>query len=833
MKQILRILFVLSGMLPVIQTQAQEIRGRILDRQSRRPLAFVNIVYKSSGKGTVSNIDGEFSIASFDEVEFLKFSYVGYQTRTLTRKEINPGRPMLVELVQKPYDIEEVRILPGVNPAHRIINLVLENRDRNNPEKMHSFSYTSYSKMYFTVKTDSMYAESPAGGNPAAKASEGAEEGDTNPGDSAGKGDLKEMEDFLRDNHLFLMEFVSHREFLYPDRNRETVTASRVSGFKDPSFTLLASQIQSFSFYDELIMIWDRKYLNPISRGSTRKYLFILEDTMYTENNDTLFMISFRPLRGKNFDGLRGILHINSNGYAIQDVIAEAAENSGFFRVRIQQKYDLIDGRQWFPVQLNTDVMISPGNAKVNGMPMTLVGIGKTYLSDIRLDPGLSRKDFSQVELEVEEDAHRKDEDYWNRYRENPITRKDSNTYHLIDSIGEEAHFDRALNVFETFASGYIPVGFLNLDYQSIVSWNRYEGFRLGAAAETNEKISRFLRIGGLFAYGTRDREFKYGGHLKLNLNRRQDAFLKLAYSKDVVETAGWNFIEKPPITSSEIFRSFLIAGKDDLEEKSAEVQFRALRYFKINLYLHQDLRTVTTDYRYRVSSPEGDRLLDRFHITETGLGLKYAFREKFLETPRGNRISLGTTYPVLYANLHMGLPILGGEFEYLKIEGKMSKTFISKSTGDTRITLVGGLADRNLPYPLLYSGEGSFGIFTIETENSFATMRMNEFVSDRFASLHFRQDLGKLLFSRGEFQPGIVLAASAGFGRMKFEGGHVNLDEKTLEKGYYETGILFNNLLRQWFLGYGLGVFYRFGPYTLLKTIDNFAFKFTVRFNL
>jgi hypothetical protein len=166
-------------------------------------------------------------------------------------------------------------------------------------------------------------------------------------------------------------------------------------------------------------------------------------------------------------------------------------------------------------------------------------------------------------------------------------------------------------------------------------------------------------------------------------------------------------------------------------------------------------------------------------------------------------------------------------------LEGKVTKTFVTKSLGDTKLALVGGWADRSLPYPLMYTGAGSYGVFTIETENSFATMRLNEFISDRFAGIHFQQDFGKLLFSREKFQPGIVLAASAGYGSMRHDSCHVNLDQNTLDKGYYESGILFNNLLRQWILGYGLGVFYRFGPYTLPKTIDNFAFKFTIRINI
>ncbi len=713
---------------------------------------------------------------------------------------------MLIQMERKAYDIEEVTILPGLNPAHRIIRLASGNRKINNPEKQRSFSYTSYSKMYFTLDTDSL-------GN-------------------AQDTSRKDMEEFLEKQHLFLMEFVSERKYKPPDKNKEVVTASRVSGFRDPSFTMLASQIQSTSFYDELIVIWDKKYLNPISQGSTRKYLFVLEDTMYTEQMDSLFVISYRPLKGRNFDGLKGILHINSRGYAIQNVIAEAAETTGIFRIRIQQKYEYLDGRQWFPVQLNTDIILSPNNAETNGEPVRLLGIGKSYLSDIVLDPVFTNREFDHIELEVKDGAHKQEEDFWSGYRVNPLSRKDSNTYHFIDSVGQEVHLDRTLKVFETFAAGYIPIGFLNLDYRSLIHWNPYEGFRFGAAAETNDKIAWWFNIGGKVAYGIRDKRMKFGGYGKLNLNYRKDAWLKFKYDNDVVETAGIRFIERPPITSSEVFRSFLIAQKDIVEEKAIELRFPLLRYMTINTYFSRADRQVTSDYRYSKGPSEGEQT-DRFAVAETGLLLRYAHKEKFLETPRGHRLSLGTAYPVVYANVRVGLPMLDGEYEYTKVEAKLTKTFTSKSLGDTKIALAGGWIDRDLPYPLLYAGMGSYGTFTIETENSFATMRLNEFVSDRFANLYFQQDFGKLLFSSGRFQPGIVLASSAGIGWLTDPAGHVNLDQQSYEKGYFESGILFNNLLRQWFIGYGLGVFYRYGPYTLPKTIDNFAFKFTIRFNL
>ena len=804
---------ILSGILiSHIRAQGESIHGRITDERTGRFLAFVNIIYKASGLGTVSDIDGEFSIPVSSGIEFLKFSYVGYEIQMIPGTQIHPGQSIPVRLVEKAYDIEEVQILPGVNPAHRIIRLASENRKINDPEMMQSFTYTSYSKMYFTLDTDSMARD--------------VQDPET---DSS----IVELEEFLEDNHLFLMEFVSERAFMHPDRNRETVTASRVSGFKDPSFTMLASQIQSFSFYDELFLIWDKKYLNPISRGSTRKYLFILEDTTYTPSHDSLFVISYRPLRNRNFDGLKGVLHINSNGYAVQNVIAEAAENEGLFRVKIQQQHEFIDDRQWFPVQLNTDIILSPKNVDANDMPVTLVGIGRSYLSDIVLDPPLNKRDFNHVEVVVEDNAHKKDAAYWDQYRATPLSRRDTNTYILIDSLGEEANLDRKLLLLETFASGYIPVKFLNIDYRSILNWNQYEGFRLGLAAETNERISRWFSIGGKFAYGTRDHRFKYGGHLRVNMNRRADAFIKFMYNNDVKESAGISFIEKPPITSSEFFRSFLIANKDIIEEKEVSIQFPAIRYMKIRASLNQNLRQVTTDYRYSTTVNNETIETDRFNFTSLGFQIKYAYRESFLETPRGNRISLGTNYPVLYANISFGIPALNGEFEYTRLEAKVSKTFISKSLGDTRLAVLGGWVDRNVPYPIMYAGNGSYGTFTIETENSFATMRLNEFVTDRFVNLHFQQDFGKLLFRKNRFQPGIVLATSAGYGKMEYGENHINLPGEDYENGYFESGILFNNLLRQWFIGYGLGVFYRYGPYTLPKTIDNFAFKFTIRFNI
>ena len=806
------------------------INGRIIDRQSGESLPFVNIVYNSRGYGIVSNIDGKFSLTVTPEVEFLKFSYLGYHSLLTDINFATSNPDLIIKLDPKSYDINEVTIKPGINPAHRIINKAIENRDLNNPEKMKSFSYRSYNKMYFTVQPDTM--DHPGreewSDSMAIQTNINIKTEDTTALDSS----LAATMDFLENQYLFLMEFVSEREFLFPDKNKEVVTASRVSGLKDPSFTLLATQIQSFAFYNELIMIWDKKYVNPISKGSTSRYLFILEDTLFTERNDTLFIISFRPLKGKNFDGLMGILHINTNGYAIQDVIAEAAEKETIFSVKIRQKYDWLENQQWFPAEMNTDFILSTDNMNMNGNPVSFIGVGKSYLSNIILNPELKKRDFGSVELEVQDDAHKKSDDYWTPYRVVPLTSKDTNTYRIIDSIGEEANLDRSITIAETLASGYFPWRFLDINYRSLINYNTYEGFRFGLGLQTNRKLSEWFTVGGHFAWGTRDSDFKYGGHLKIFFDPITETFIQYKYNNDVIESAGINFLNDIPLTSSEIYRNFFIANKDIVEEHEIALGSSLIPYFRFNIFLNRSIKQVTTDYSFQVEKEESSSS-QVFRFTEIGARLRFAYKEKFMETPRGSRISMGTNYPIVNFNIIKGTDWLQGEYEYLKLEARISKTFITKSFGNTNLAISGGMVNSNIPYPNIYSGYGSYGVFVPEVQNSFGTMRMNEFVMDHFAFAFLQQDFGSLLFKRGRFQPGIVLVTSAGYGDLIYESNHENIDLNTIENGYYESGILIENLLRRWFIGYGVGVLYRYGPYSLNKTIDNFAFKFTISINL
>ena len=110
--------------------------------------------------------------------------------------------------------------------------------------------------------------------------------------------------------------------------------ASRVSGFKNPIFAFIGSQLQSFSFYNERFNIFEKYYINPISNGCTGKYYYQIEDTLYNTQTDTTFIISYRPKVNTNFEGLKGLLYINTFHWAIENATAEPV-----YRTRKRNKY--------------------------------------------------------------------------------------------------------------------------------------------------------------------------------------------------------------------------------------------------------------------------------------------------------------------------------------------------------------------------------------------------------------------------------------------------------------------------------------------------------------
>ena len=613
--------------------------GRITDAKSKEPLAFVNIIYNAKNQGTSTDLDGYFKIDDYSKIEFLRISYLGYTTKIVSKDELGGKHYIELSLDEDVTSLDEVTVLPGENPAHRIVNLVIANANKNNPEKMRSFSYVSYNKMYFTADVKPPEDTSAYG----------------NDNDSS-------FSQLLARQHLLLIESVTERIFRYPDNNKENVIAHRMSGMKNPAFTLLATQFQSMSFYSDHISLLDKRFLSPISKGSTSKYFFQIEDTMYNSSMDTVFVISFIPLKNKVFDGLKGVMNINTNGYAIESITAEPNEPSEVFTVSIQQKYELVDSIQWFPVQLNTNLIfnilqVPDGTKPAEGERQKytpMIGIGKSYISDISLNPDIKRREFINQGVMVNDKATKQDDDFWNQYRKDSLTSKDLETYRVIDSLGKEINLDKKVEIMEILAAGYIPWKFINFDLGSIIWFNEYEKVRLGLGIETNDRLTKWVTLGGYGAYGFGDKAWKYGAKVQFNLWPSHDLKLGVTYKRDLDFSDGMAFNRRTQKLSSQSVYEWFLSEMDSISEHKAYVEFKALRYLSARLQFRHYTKDIINTDRYNFTGT-----IDKHYTAaEAGIYLRFAYKEKFFQTPRGTKVSLGTKYPIMYFNFIKSVPV-------------------------------------------------------------------------------------------------------------------------------------------------------------------------------
>jgi len=794
---ILLLSFCLNGF-----AQNYSVSGKVIDSESKEPLAFVNIVVNNGKYGGATDIDGKFLIKSPQKILSLKLSYVGYETLSIPVS--TSDQYLIIKLKSTSYDLSEVVIIPGENPANRIIRKTIENRNLNDPEKISSFSYTSYDKMMFTAVVDTLKPKDPLS--------------DT--------WDI-DIQDFVEAQHLFFMETVAKRKFLAPDKSYQKVIANRMSGFKDPLFVFLITQFQSFSFYKPTISIFDKNYINPISKGSLNKYFFLLEDTTYLKT-DTVFIISFRPGRNKNFDGLKGLLYINTHGYAIQNVIAEPAIDEKGISIKIQQMYELIDDEKWFPVQLNTDLLFN------NNTPYSykFIGQGKSYIREIVLNEQFVKREFSNIEIDVEPEAASRNEDYWEQYRVDTLNQKELNTYQVIDSIGKKYKFDKRAKIFEALTTGQIPWGVIDIDINKIMRYNEHEGFYLGIGLHTNDRVSQLFKTGGYWGYGFRDKTTKYGGDLQLLLHKNSELRLKFSYINDVTESGSVRYFDHSidNISSNTMLRDYLINRMDRTIREKVEIGFRTFNYLKTNIAFSHTLKDPAYDYYFGTREKNVTVGVDEFNFIELSLGFKYAPKEKFIRNTK-KKISLGTNYPIIWIQYTRGFDnILEGEYSFDRFDFRITKSVYIKYLGRSSFELNSGYINGDIPATNLYNGHGSNTMnFTLLAPFSFATMHMNEFLVSKYVSLYFMHNFGKLLIRTKLIEPEIIIANNLGFGWLDNPESHYEIEVQSFDKGYYESGLLINKIIDFGFYNIGAGMFYRYGPYSFNRTNKNMAWKISI----
>jgi hypothetical protein len=283
------------------------LKGKVVDAKTKESLPFAIIQLSGTTNGTSADIDGNFSLEVNELQKSITVSLVGYEKETLLISDVKNVSSIVIKLNPKNINLMEVEVKASENPANKLINEVIKRKPLFDISNLKNYICETYSKTYFTTCN---------------------KEGDeiTSPKDT-----------FLNKQYLFLMEDVTEKKYQYKNNTQEKVIASRTSGLKKHSFGNFASQLQSFTFYDDKIKVLDIQYINPLTGGTHQRYWFTIKDTLI-QHADTTIIIRFAPKKTLKVNGLEGLLYINKAEFVLTNVIAKpfnAGETDS--EIKIQQ----------------------------------------------------------------------------------------------------------------------------------------------------------------------------------------------------------------------------------------------------------------------------------------------------------------------------------------------------------------------------------------------------------------------------------------------------------------------------------------------------------------
>lgn len=807
-------------------TQAQfQINGIVKDASTNKPLPFATIS-TPSGNNTVSDVDGKFSLLSKASVLKFTVSYVGFSPKNMISE---PTKKFYIILLSPKSDNLNEVVIRNENPALTIIKKAIQNKNNNDPQKkLKSFQFKAYNKLIVTANPDSINGWI-----------------DSVFTKKRHQVQLKidssdyQFKKIISKQHLFQTEKVSQFQFNETGL-KETILGTKMAGFKQPVYEILAFNLQSFSIYDPRYELFETKYNSPIADDALSYYNYKLLDTVSIEGRNTL-MIYFKNKKKKNAAGLEGILYIDQNNFAVAKAVSRikgVLDITGIHKFTYFPKEDL-----WFPTSKNFKIVKGKNDDDIKILGGTIqfeadtedfksrkkVASDFTYLlsetnySEIVYNiPVYIKKSF--ISIDLKEDAANKNEAFWNTYRIDSLDFRSQKTYSALDSISTKKRIENRLRLGRKIINGYVPLGPIDLDLRYLLSYNNYEGFRLGLGGITNEKFSRKYRVEGYSAYGTKDGNFKYNLGAAARIGKFSNTWIGGSYTDDVREIASTVFAvdkrvfkiyDPRPINVTTFYNHVTWKGYIETKIIPKTESVWQLSHSRIEPKF---------DYVYNLNG----KLFDTFNMTTAMVSLQWNPFSDYMQTPTG-RIEIEKRFPKFTFQYTQSLPkVFDNDFTFGKIDlrAEYEKKYLNGQK--TALLIAAGYAFGDVPLTHLYNTSPNsltkdrvIQRITISGKNSFETMYFNEFFSSQFVLFQLKHGSKRVTLFK-KVKPSLVLVTRMAWGNLEKPEQHIGIEYKTLNKGYFESGIELNQIYK----GFGLSGFYRYGPNQLPRFEDNLSIK-------
>ncbi len=515
----------LSGFFAQAADEAIEISGKVTDRKTDEPIPFVNVWVKGTTRGTMTDLDGAFLLAATIG-ETIGFSAVGYvkEEIVIAKKTKFPLEIKLKPDVQK---IKEVTIRPEESRAKVLMREVIKHKKENRRNVLNYADYKSFARTSVYIAIDSTSRVNRII-------------------DNMNEVTMKIDGQDLNFSPIYLAELGTQTKH---------GVDSIVYNKKDGIFPKLNQTIESLilmnvvidlDFYKDQINILGRGIVSPLANSARLHYDFYLNDSTMVDST-WHYSFSFTP-KNKYNALFTGRFTVEGDNFALTNVYAYVQKEANInfvngYKSNVSYK-EMPDGKWFYDQQdislnmslvLNKDTVSRYGSQRIDQVASGNWFVTKNtqYSTSKRLD-GIKAYE-------------------WKRQPEFAANLMSDGTYERVDKLKENGVVKGIDAVGGMVLTSYIDMGKIEIGpVFDIYSTNAIEGHRITVPIRTGEHMWERFTVGGYVGYGTRNKEFKFGGNFGWQLTDDDQFILRGSYSNDynlVSQDKYLRFIKKNPNT--------------------------------------------------------------------------------------------------------------------------------------------------------------------------------------------------------------------------------------------------------------------------------------------
>ncbi len=721
----LLVVFLLSNI--GAHAQLFQIKGKVTNASDGRAISFSTIYLNKSLIGTTADSVGGFHLSSAYRVDTLIVSAVGFKT---IKEEITAQSkfPLTISLSPTNYQLNEVNVFAGKNPADFLFKKIIEHKPENNKQNLKSYSYEVYNKLQVCMEDVSEKLQHNKFLKPFDFVFQYADS-------VKGHSQLS----------MFLSETVSDYYFTNePKAKKEIIRSSKITGVQNQSMAqFTGSMYQEINVYENYLSIFKTNFISPVADNGLVYYKYYIIDSTITPHSKS-FKVKFKPRRPSE-NTFVGNFWVEDSSFALTDIVMNLSAKANLNFVKgfsIHQQFEKVYGEK---------IMLSVDEMEVHfQLPKKMFGVvAKKSCSFKNIsvnDNSIHEKFNDKISVKLDGKVLKKNDEYWAAARHTQLSESEEHTYKMMDSLLNSKAYKTYHTLLNTLGTGYLTTGLLEIGpFYNFFTKNNIEGTRYRFGLRTSNQFSKNLMLYGYGAFGTADKRWKYNSGMLYMIGKTP----RQTISADFIRDYAYGSDHFNELGSDNVFAGFF---RKDIPLKTVWLQSEKLIYEKewligfSNKIILQH-RSILPSWNYSFQPSTESREIKNAPITlsEITYSARIAWQEKFY-TGEFLRNSMGSKFPIVELKYTRAIKgIMNSNFEYQKLYLEVNDKINLHFFGRLEYNISAGKTFGTLPYPALNVARGNETYYY--SNYSFNGMNNYEFVADHYVSVMLTEHFGTFPF--------------------------------------------------------------------------------------